>query len=515
MSSPDGVRLVRNTAINGLGSATAIVIGLLLTPFLIHRLGLEAYGVWALALALTFAGGYASLSELGVEGATIRYVAESCADNDLPALNRTVCTSLAVFCVAAVLLAGAVVALAHALVALFGVPAHLRDAAAACFALAGAQLAFELPARTFVAVLAGTQSFFAYQAVELGRALLQAALFVFVVLQGWGIAGLGAALAASSLATLIAYWIVARRAVAGLRASPFRASRAELSRLLRFGGGMFASRLLSTVYNQIDRTVVGVALGPRPVGWYEIANRVYLGAGAVGSVCASAVLPAAASLRREAALLRDMFLRGSCYAAAVSLPVAVATFVFARPLLLSWIGPSALPAVGAVRLFMGYAALQAVNDVPSTMLYGLGRIRFPLLVNASATALNLALSIALVHPLGFSGVVVATLLANGLAWPLLVWYYASVFECSLATWLRRVIAPNLPGLLAQVCVSLALYATIGARTRSFVLAVALIGLSIGSSLLAFVLIGVRGRERRALLDTLRRALGRSAPELAM
>jgi O-antigen/teichoic acid export membrane protein len=516
MSAPAAAaKLVRNTLANGVGGAVGILVGLILTPFLIHRLGLEAYGVWALALTLTFAGGYASLSELGIEGATVRYVAESIADRDLDALNSAVCTSLAVFCAIALLLAPVVIVLAHPLVLLFGVPSHLRDAATTCFALAGGQLAFELPARAFVAVLEGTQQFVIYQSVELGRSLLQAALYVFVILQGWGIAGLGAALAAGSLAALIAYWILAHRVVAGLRVSPLRASRAELTRLVRFGGGVFTLRLVSTIYNQMDRAIVGIALGPRPVGLYEIANKVNMGVATVGSVSVSAVVPAAATMRRQADLLRDMFVRGSCYATAASLPFAVAAFIFAKPLLLSWIGPSAAPAIGAVRLFAAYEALQMVNNVGSTMLYGLGKIRLPLIVNMAATLLNLALSIALVHPLGFSGVIVGTLLANGLAWPLLLWYYLSVFDCSLLIWARRLVGPNLPGLVLQIAVSLVLYTALGAHTRSFLVAISLFAVSVLASIAGFMLLGVRGEERRALLDILRRATARAPREASV
>ncbi len=513
MSAPAAaVKLVRNTLANGVGSVTGILVGLLLTPFLIHRLGLEAYGVWTLALTITFAGGYASLSELGIEGATVRYVAEASDDRDLPALNRAVCTSLAVFCAIALLLAPIAVALAHPLVSLFDVPPHLRMAATTCFALVGAQLAFELPARAFVAVLEGTQHFIVYQSVELGRALLQAALYVIVVLRGWGIAGLGGALAVSSLAALLAYWILAHRAVTGLRASPFGASRAELARIVRFGGGVFSLRLVSTVYNQMDKAIVGIALGPRPVGLYEIANKINLGAATISSVSVSAVVPAAASMRREAALLRDMFVRGSCYATAASLPFAVAAFIFAKPLLLSWIGPSARPAVGAVRLFACYETMQMVNNVGSTMIFGVGRIRLPLIVNTVATLLNLVLSIALVHPLGFSGVIVGTLLANGLAWPVLLWYYLRIFDCSPRMWLRRLVAPNLPGLALQVAVSLALYVLVAKDTRSFIVVMVLLAVSVGSSFAAFLLLGVRGADRRALLDTLLKAVGREPVE---
>jgi O-antigen/teichoic acid export membrane protein len=509
MNATAATKLVRNTFANGIGSATGILVGLILTPFMIERLGLAAYGVWTLALTLTFAGGYVGLSDLGIEGATVRYVAEASAEDDLEAVNRTVSTSLAVFCAIGLVLAPVVIVLAHPLVELFGVSGRLRGPATTCFQLVGLQLAFELPSRAFVAVLEGNQLFTRYQAVELARALLQAALFVIVLLEGGGIAWLGAALAASSLGALIAYWLLAHHAVPGLRATPRGVRRAELRRLARFGGGVFSLRMVSTVYNQMDKAIVGVALGPRPVGLYEIANKINLAAATISSVSVSAVVPAAAALRRQAELLRDMYLRGSCYATAFSLPFAVAAFIFARPLLLSWIGPSARPAIGAAKLFVAYEALQAVQNVGSTMVFGTGQIRFPLIVNAAATLLNLVLSILLVHPLGFSGVIVGTLVANGLAWPLLLRYYLHQFDCSLAMWARRLVLPNLPGVILQLGFSLPLYALVGRSTDSLPLVAALFAASVAVSLAGFVLLGLHGADRRALTDTLRRALGRA------
>ena len=507
-----GVKLVRNTLANGVGSAIGILVGLALMPFMIDRLGLAAYGVWTLALTLTFSGGYASLADLGVEGATVRYVAEATAEEDIDAVSRTVSTTLLLFCVIASLLAPAAVALAHPFVSLFGVPHSLRSAAALCFALVGAQLAFELPARAFVAVLEGTQRYVVYRAVEVARALLQAGLYVLVLLEGWGIGALGGALMASSLCMLVTYWLLAHRAVPGLRVSPLHARRAELRRIVRFGGGVFTLRLVSTVYRQMDKVIVGIALGPGSVALYEIANKVNLAAATMASVSVSAVVPAAAFARRNAVLLRDMFVRGSCYATGASLPFAVAGFVFAKPLLVSWIGPQAAPAVEAARLFLAYEALQAVQNVASTMIFGIGRIRMPLAVNVIATLANLALSIMLVHPLGFEGVIVGTLIANGLAWPVMLRYYLQVFDTSLGMWFRRIVRPNLVGLGVQVAVSVPLLLLV-INTRSLPLVIAVSALSLASSLAAFVLVGVRGEDRRSLLSTLGHALGKAPREV--
>lgn len=505
-------KLVRNTLANGAGAVIGILVGLGLTPFMIDRLGLTAYGVWTLSLTLAFSGGYAALAELGVEGATVRYVAEATADEDLDTVNRTVSTTLLVFCVIAAVLAPVAIVLASPLVSLFGVPHHLRNAAVLCFALVGASLAFELPARAFVAVLEGTQSYVVFQVVELARTLLQAGLFVFVLLEGWGIGALGGAWLATSLCILATYWLLAHRAVPGLRVSPLHARRGELHRLVRFGGSVFTLRLVSTVYRQMDKVIVGIALGPSSVALYEIASKVNLAASTMASVSVSALVPAAAFARRNVAVLRDMFVRGSCYATAASLPVAVAGFIFAKPLLVSWIGPEAAPAVEGARLFLAYEALQSVQNVASTMMFGIGCIRFPLAVSVIATLANLALSIVLVHPLGFSGVIVGTLIANGLAWPVMLGFYLRVFETPPGMWFRRILLPNLFGVAVQVAVSLPLLVLVY-NTHSLVLAIAVSAISLLSSLATFVLVGVRGEDRKALLKTLAHALGRAPREV--
>jgi O-antigen/teichoic acid export membrane protein len=207
-----------------------------------------------------------------------------------------------------------------------------------------------------------------------------------------------------------------------------------------------------------------------------------------------------------------MYVRGSCLAAGLALPVAVAGFVFAKPLLLSWIGPEALPAVEAARLFLAYEALMSVQNVASTMVFGIGRIRVPLLINVVATLANLGLSIALVHAIGFDGAIVGTLIANGLAWPVLLAYYLNVFETALGVWLRRTLLPNLVALGVQLLFSVPLLLLVR-DTRSLLVAIGACMLSLAVSLLAFVFVGVRGEDRRSLLGTLAHALGKAPREV--
>ena len=66
-----GTRFVRNILSNYLGFVVHAVIALTLTPFLIHRLGAEQFGVWVLLNTLL---GHFELLEIGLLPAIVRYV---------------------------------------------------------------------------------------------------------------------------------------------------------------------------------------------------------------------------------------------------------------------------------------------------------------------------------------------------------------------------------------------------------------------------------------------------------
>ena len=501
-----GARVVRNTLANGLGAVSGFVISLVLTPFMIHQLGLQAYGVWALALSLTFFGGYAALTDLGVEGAAVRYIAEARAVSDTEAVNRIVSSALAFFSCGAVLLTPLLVLLAPLFVRLFSVGPLYERPATYAFSFVAAQLLFDLPARAFFAALEGSQQSAMYQVVLLLRALVQAALFVAVLVAGLGVGSLGAVSFISSAVMFFAAWFLARRAIPDLQLSRRHVSRSVVRSLFVFGGGLFLIRIVGTLYQNMDKVIVGIALGPTSVAIYQIANQLHLAVALVQSVSASALMPATAYLRERGELLRDMFVRGTSYTVALSMPVVVAAFVFAGPLIRTWLGSSLSAAIGPSRLFLVYLSFAVFNTVGATMVVALGRLRFVGTVAGANLLLNLALSIALVHPLGVEGVILGTLIAQAFAWPVLLWFFLRTFGVPISEWARRVLPPVFPGLVVQAATALPLLYVANRATNVFeVGALALV--SVGGGVAASFAFGLAKAQREALVTMLRQAVG--------
>ena len=484
-----------------------MAVGILLTPFLIAELGLAAYGVWTLALTLTFAGGYAALADLGIEAAAARYVAEAISDNDDAALNRIVATTLAFFAGLGIVLAIVVVALAEPFTHLFSVSDDMRSDAVLCFALLGGQIIFELPSRAFIAVLEGAQQFITFQVVEVTRAIVQGAFWLGALIAGYGLPTLAAGLAATTLICLALYWLLAHRAVPSLRVRSQRPSRAEFKRLVSYGSAVMGLRVAGTLYRQMDKVILGIALTPTAVAIFEIANKLHLAASTVQSMSVSALVPATATSRRDPELLRDMFLRGSCYTVAASLPFVVAIFAFTEPLVRDWIGDEADAAAGPARLLLVYLLLNVFHNVGSVMVVALGKMRVMVIATLANVFINLGVSIALVGPFEIYGVILGTLVGNAVIWPIYLRLYLRSFDVTLGQWLRRILVPNLPGLAIQAAVLGILLVTIADSGSLIVIGLATL-LSVLASVVTFVRFGMGAHERGLMLATMRSALGR-------
>jgi membrane protein EpsK len=506
MREGSAARLVRNTLANGAASVLGVLVFLVLTPFLVVQLGAEAYGVYTLALTLSVLGGYASFTDLGIEAATARFVAEARLDGDDELVNRIASTTLAFFGSLAVVLAPLIAGLSFVLVDFFDVPDDLRGQAVLCFALTGAQLLFEMPARTYFAVLEGTQRFTAYQACQIFRLVAQSAMFVVVLVLDLGVGALGGAMAMSSLLVLLLAHRLAHRVVPSLNVSPRHASREQLRTMFGYSSGLVGLRLFGTLYLQMDRVIVGAAMGPRFVTIYEIANKLRSSAAMVQSVAASALVPASAFARAQPQVLREMFLRGTAYTVAASWPVAASVVIFAEPVIRTWIDPKYTNAVTPTRLFTIYLLLASLQIVGATMVVALGYVRFMLLVSAPTVLADLVISLLLVGPLGINGVIIGSVASFAATFFLPMRFFLRRFEVSFTTFARRTLLPQVPGLLAQAITAFPLL-WLANRSDALPVVAVLALLSIAISLAAFVRIGLRGQHREALFSVLREARG--------
>src|SRR6478672_4268691 len=85
------VEIFKNVGTSWFSLGVNILVGVFLSPFILHRLGDTAYGIWVLIFSVT---GYYGLFDLGIRSSVVRFVSRFAATKDDSALSRLINTSL-------------------------------------------------------------------------------------------------------------------------------------------------------------------------------------------------------------------------------------------------------------------------------------------------------------------------------------------------------------------------------------------------------------------------------------
>ena len=455
--TPAGRKVARNTVINGVSRVGAALGTVILTPYLLHHLGAERYGIWLLALTVTFSSGFLSFGDAGLPVAAIRFIAEARARGDESEIGAIVSSLLVLYVPLGFVLGGLLVLLASTFVDVFGIRSEFAQVSVWVFALAGAQVVFDLPAAAFQAVLQGLQRFGAYQAIQVGGTVAWVVGAFAVVRAGHGILGLAWVAFAVAFVELVASVVLAFVVDRQLRLGVRLVKRRVMRRLLGYGSSVLGMRIVSILWNQSDRIVIALLISTAAVAHYQVAYLLQSVALLALSVSASAVVPASAHVRAsgDQNTERAIYLLGTRYAVAICMPIFIATLVYAHAIIATWVGPTYVYLSGASRLFVLTLLIPIFNTVGLSMFVGIGRIRPILIVVAVATGLNLILSVLLAPTLGITGVILGTLIAfipTNVAYLVL---FAKEFGSSARRFLREIILPNAPGAVAQIAFALA------------------------------------------------------------
>jgi O-antigen/teichoic acid export membrane protein len=262
-----------------------------------------------------------------------------------------------------------------------------------------------------------------------------------------------------------------------------------------------------------DALVIGRFIDPAAVTSFDNGNKFFepltglvLGIGVV-------VMPTATKLRTAGRLeeLRPIFLKWSKVSLSIVLAVSLYLLVLGPEFLGWWIAPEYEALSGPVLqiLALSFIVFLPVRGVALPILMGLGRPARPALALLVMGALNVALSIALVGPLGIEGVALGTAIPNVLFAGAVLWLACRELGVPVSEYVLYVAGRASVGALAPLGVGLALEYGIG--IEGFVPLVASGILMVAVFALVWVLFVFRGDPHIDLRAMLARRAAREAP----
>jgi O-antigen/teichoic acid export membrane protein len=430
--------VVRNIFSNWLGYAVTSAIALLLAPFVIHRLGNTAYGVWTLVLSLT---GYFGLLDFGIRSSVGRFVARYTALPGTDNVNRTVSTAMAILGCGSLL---TIVATAGMMLALplFRSTPELLEQARIGLMLAGLNLALALPMGALGGVLVALERYDILSRAGMMASVAQAVLVIVFLNRGHGIVSLAAIALATSVAQSVVIALYAKALYPALRISLRFVSSAGCKELLGFSAYRFIYIIATQLIFSTDAIVIGAILGAGAITSYAIAGSLILRGRDVVALATDTLYPAASRLdgQNNRTGLKNLYIVCTGLALLLGLPLCLGFALLGKQFVALWMGKEyAFSAtVLAVLVIPQFTSMPQYSS--SLVLASMAKHKILAFIAIGEGILNLILSIVLARKLGVIGVawgtVIPHLLTTGIVIPL---YTLRVLDMSVSEYLRSAV----------------------------------------------------------------------------
>jgi O-antigen/teichoic acid export membrane protein len=450
------------TAANYAGRVINLGVWFVLTPIIVSHLKSTNYGLWALVASFV---AYGSLADLGIASAVTKYVAEYHARGENETASELISTSLWLYCGLAVAVVALSAIIAPFVPDIIRVPANEHATTSWLVVITAVGVAVQLPSNCAIAVLRGLNRYDLINIIGT-LAMVNLAVGIVVILELGGkvllITGLAVPVTLLWLAPTI--WLIHRTAPE-LRFSFHGAQRHHARHMMLFSSALFGIQVASVIKLQSDEFVIGASLPVKAISPYSIARKLSGLPGQLTSQFVFVLLPLASRMHAEgdAGMLREIYLAGMRLTLALFSIVGGALIIFARPFLHAWV-PQYAASADIVVLLTFAALLEALISPVSQALQGMSRHR-PLVVFALGSAvLNLALSIALIGPLGVRGVALGTLIATFVEAVIVLPFGARVLGVRAADVVRSVLLPGLLPLIPMIVVLVAIHDTVAPST---------------------------------------------------
>ncbi|MBB4638997.1 hypothetical protein [Longimicrobium terrae] len=419
----------------------ALASGILVVPFVLAKVGGEAYGVW---LGFGELVAYSAMADLGVLGVLPWLMAEADGRGDRDELRGLIAAGMAAAVLAAVVFAGLALGLLALAPGITGVSPAQHHAVIGPLMWLVAGMAAGYPVRVFHAALTGLQDVSFLGMMGIAQAALNVALMIGMLAAGQGLYALAAAATIPTLAVALASLARVARIAPDLLRGWRLPSRRMLGTLTGQGIGSWTAGLGWRMISATSNLVILATAGPAAAVAYSLTARLgdvltqmswqLPDAGLVGL----AQLRGTGDRERVNAIVVSLFRLTLLGAGAVACsvlafnPAFVALWVGADQF--AGLGTNALLAGGVLALSLGHAVFVTASTLGARVQIGGASL--------AQGAVHLGAAIVLGRMFGVAGVAAAAIVSTAVvAYPAGVHWLARGTGMSHGELWRRALGP--------------------------------------------------------------------------
>jgi O-antigen/teichoic acid export membrane protein len=313
------------------------VLSLLVPAFLARYLTQPEFSAWMLIVQLA---AYTALLNLGIQGATSRYVAFYAARGDRASTSDIVSTAFFTLTLTAIPAAALVLAASQNIDRLFpALPAQFVGASRSGLLLMGLASAVSMPAEAIAGAFTGLQRNELVAAIQGGGRLVLAGSLIAIVLLKGGITSMAAAFAMVNVTIFLGLWWT-NRCLDAMEISLRRAHWRSFRQIWGYCGALIVWSVAMLLVNGFDTAIVGRVDFPA-VGAYSVCFGPILLIAGVQQAVFSPLLQFGAARASQLSdhSLPPLLLRSTKLSTLLLLSLSVPLLLSGRDLLSWWLGP--------------------------------------------------------------------------------------------------------------------------------------------------------------------------------
>lgn len=409
---PVSHKVFRNTLFNISGKACQIVIAIFLTPYIVHRLGVERYGILAILGAIT---GYTGLLDIGVGASFGRFIAEFRASRRDEKIGEVIGVGVVFYGAIGMIITAAVFFSLGLLIDLFKIPPYLYNDACVVFMIGAIVFVVTNTFNVFAAVQVGLQRMDLSNTIAITTSVVNAIGAVFVIQRGYGLQGLMINAVIICAITTAANVFAAYVLIPDIMRSRMKFSKEMFRRLFSFGYRMQLVRIGGIMTTQIDKILIASLLSIGLVTFFQLGLNIILFTASMAGLLVSALMPAFTQIVVEEgeAAATKAYLKSVKYVSFALVPLFAFVMIYASGLMNFWMGhPSELSA----RVIQILAVSWMFNSIAQVALSLCIAINKPQLMAGGSiimVMMNIILSFAFIKLFGFFGAAWGGMIAVG------------------------------------------------------------------------------------------------------
>lgn len=366
-------QLISNTISNGLKLLVTVTAGLILPPFLIAKIGIVEYGIYALLVA---ASNLVYLADMGLLPALMKATAESHGQGAIDDLRKRCGAVVAVYTGAGVIAICLAAWLGKYFILQNITPLHDSSYIQRLLIAFVALTTLSLTIDVFHTTLCGLQRMDEANIITSISIIGQSACILLLAWMGWGLWSIASGLlVGNSIRGLIIYNRLKKHLPGFAIRISLSTAWSDIHSLLYLSSSGLAVRFWGIITGQLNRFLIGNFAGLAWVAYYDLAARIVSQFAGIASIMFTPLIPSVSHLAvfDEGERISRLLERSLTYMNLIVVPCIVFLIVYAKDLVFAWLGSGMTNVALTIQILMIGHYINLLSGPAYHILLGLGR----------------------------------------------------------------------------------------------------------------------------------------------